>query len=160
MVGPMNLESLGSGTSFCASAPESGQWWSSQTKYNILGKFLGLPDPDQDTYERNTYNPLVRKVVVDPWHFGTEPNPDQEIRTTELQIRTRIRILLFSSKLSRCPVFSFYFLRVQLHQSSKIKTNNKKAETKVFFTFLLDDGKVRMRIQIRIRIRTNNDGSG
>jgi hypothetical protein len=46
----------------------------------------------------------------------------------------------------------FYFLKVHLNQSSKIKSHNKpqNSRNQFFLTFLLDDG----------RIRTNNDESG
>ncbi len=57
--------------------------------------------------------------IVDPWHFGT----DQGIHTTDLCIRIRIRILLFSSvtfkkptKIQFFPRFvAYYFLKVHLH---------------------------------------------
>jgi hypothetical protein len=82
----------------------------------------------------------------------------------------RTWILLFSAvafnKFQSISINKFFFLItvlfegiVHLHQSLKIKgykevTNDKAIEIQVFLTFLLDDGR------IRIRIRTYNDGSG
>ncbi len=99
--------------------------------------------------------------VVDPWHFGTEPDP--RIRTTDLWIR--IRILLFSSVAFKMPtkklVFFLGFLLMtfwrnctctSVFKDIKSWRSHKTVGIKVFLTFLLDDG--------RIRIRTNNDVSG
>ncbi len=56
--------------------------------------------------------------VVDPWHFGTDPNP--RIRTKNM-------------------FFFFYFLKVHLHQSSKIKSHKEvtkqTVQIKVFLTY-------------------------
>ncbi len=38
---------------------------------------------------------LVCAIVVDPWHFGTDPDP--RIRGSDQLIQIRLRILLFSS---------------------------------------------------------------
>ncbi len=68
----------------------------------------------------------------------------------------RIRILLLSSVTFKRPTKNFahkVLLKVHVPQSSKIKSH-KTVEIKVFLTFLLDDGR------IRIWIRTNNDESG
>ncbi len=66
-------------------------------------------------------------------------DPDPRLSTTDLLIR--IRILLFSSVADKQPTknmfFAYYFLKVHLHQSSKIKSQKKlqKEEIKVFLTF-------------------------
>ncbi len=79
-------------------------------------------------------------ISADPYHCVTDPDPDPA---------------LFRQWLSRCgqkiSFFAYYFLKVHLHQTSKIKSH-KTVEIKVFF-FLRDDGRILMRIQIRIRIR-------
>jgi hypothetical protein len=68
---------------------------------------------------------------MDLSYFDTDPDP--RIRTTDL----RNRILLFSSVVAKMPskrrcyfskFFADYFLKVHLHQSSKIKS--KKEVTK------------------------------
>jgi hypothetical protein len=62
--------------------------------------------------------PKVSTSVVDPLHFGTDPDP--WIHTNDLQIR----ILHFSSVADKMPkkvFFAFYFLKVHFNQSSKIK---------------------------------------
>ncbi len=81
--------------------------------------------------------------VVDPWHFGTDPDP--QIRTTDL----RMRILLFLSVTFK--FFYFLLFEYTLHQSSR-QNVIKQYKSRFFLLFLLDDG--------RIRIRTNIDGSG
>jgi hypothetical protein len=54
-------------------------------------------------------------------------NRDPQIRTTKLRIRLQIGILLFSSVAFKMSTnkssnfFAFYFLKVNLHQSSHIK---------------------------------------
>ncbi len=77
---------------------------------------------------------LLPGKVVDPRHFGTDPDP--RIRTTDC----RILILPYTSVASKIPnkivllsVFAFSFLKVHLHQSLKIKT------------FLLDNSRIRIR---------------
>jgi hypothetical protein len=87
---------------------------------------------------------------VDPWHFGRNPDP---------QIRTN---LLSSSGAGKMPtknkfyfifrVILLYFLKLYLHQSSKIKSHEIKKPAVEINGFLLFDG--------RIRIRTNNEESG
>jgi hypothetical protein len=98
--------------------------------------------------------------VVDPWHFGTDPDqrhfgtdPDQRIRTTDL----RIRILLFSSVTFKMTTQIFFSLSlfggVNLHHSSKI--SHKTIEIKVFLTNSLDDGRIRIQSRSggNVRIR-------
>ncbi len=48
-------------------------------------------------------------------------------------------------------IFAYYFLKVHLHHSAKIK-NHKEVEIKVFLTIFvsLDDGRIRIQIWIRI----------
>jgi hypothetical protein len=48
----------------------------------------------------------LKTIVVDPWHFGTDPHP--WIRTTDI----RIRILLFSSVADKMPTKTKFFSRV------------------------------------------------
>ncbi len=101
--------------------------------------------------------------VVNLWHFGTDPDP--RIRTTDLWIRIRIHILLFSSvaiKMSTknkflSKFFAYYLLKVHLNQSSKMKNHKKlqNSRNRVFsYFFLFDNGR------IRIQAQTNNDGPG
>jgi hypothetical protein len=87
--------------------------------------------------------------VVDPCHFGTDPDP--RIRTTESRIRNWI--LLFSLVAFKMTTknkffriyFVFYSLKVRLHQSSKIlkshEGSHKTVEFKVFRTFFACDGE-------------------
>jgi hypothetical protein len=58
--------------------------------------------------------------VVDPWHFGTDP--DQRIRVSDKWIR----ILLFSSLTFKTQNFSaYYFLKLHLHHLSKTKSHKE-----------------------------------
>jgi hypothetical protein len=110
-------------------------------------------------------------AVLCPFHFGTDPDPDPRIRTTYLRSRTRtrsilllVRILLFSSLPDKMPTknnfffqrfLAYYFLKVHLHQFSKIKVK-KKSQNSInedfSYFFLLVNG--------RIRIHKKNNGSG
>ncbi len=82
--------------------------------------------------------------VVDPWHFGTGPDP--RIRTKDIQIRIRIWILLFWLWLTRCQqkkVFFQVFLLItfwstftSVFKDKKSKRHYKIVEVKVFLTFL------------------------
>jgi ABC-type uncharacterized transport system permease subunit len=77
-------------------------------------------------------------------------------------ILVRIRICLFLQRLTRCQQImfflsfsAFYFLKVHLHKSSKIKSQKevkKMSKSRFLLLFWFVDG--------RIRIRINNDGSG
>ncbi len=82
--------------------------------------------------------------------FGTDPDadPDPGIFTLDLRIRIRIWIQLFSPVTSKMPTknkfflicFSYYFLQVNLHQSSKDEKSVKShytAEIKVFIYFFV-----------------------
>ncbi len=92
--------------------------------------------------------------VVEPGHFGIDPG--SLIRTTDLRIQIRIRILRFRQWLTRCQQkicffqgsFAYYFLKVHLHPSQR---SHKIEEIKVFLTFflLIDE-------RIQILIRSNN----
>ncbi len=119
---------------------------------------------------RNSLN--TKSSVVDPWHFGTDP--DQGIRTTDFRIR--IRLLLFSSVADKMPTkkkFSnffclpYYFLKVHLHQSSNIKKVKKRSHKIVEIKGFLTSSGSRSRSIIictdpdpggpsRIRIRIHN----
>jgi hypothetical protein len=89
----------------------------------------------------------VSSSVVDSCFFATDPDP--RIRITDLRIR--IRLLLFSSMADNMPTkisffqifFAYYFSKVHLHQSSKIKVkkakNGRKYKSRFFFIFLLVD---------------------
>jgi hypothetical protein len=81
--------------------------------------------------------------VVDPWHFGMDQSPVSRIPVTDL----RIRIRLFSSVAFKMPTkisfflsfFAYYFLKVHLHQSPKIKKSNSRSQG--FSYFFLRDNK-------------------
>jgi hypothetical protein len=84
--------------------------------FKITNKFILLPS------------------VVDPWHFGTDP--DLRIRTSDF----RIRFLLFTL--------------TSVFKDKKSKRSRKKGKIKVFLTFLLVDGRIRIRTKYwRIRIQ-------
>ncbi len=99
---------------------------------------LGLPrQPQGGSFAQTRWTDLERRVsildqlffansVVDPWPFGTDPDP--WALTTDL----RVGILLFRLYLQNANkkyffvfkvFFALYFLKVHLHQSSKIKSH-------------------------------------
>ncbi len=114
-----------------------------------------------------------KSSVMDQWHFGTG------IRNTDLRIR--IRFLPFSSVADKQPTknkflksfFAYYFSKVHLHQSSKIKSQRelKKEEIKVFLTFFgllevsesvqnnygTESGRSKNTRILRIRIRSTEE---
>ncbi len=82
------------------------------------------------------------------WHFGTDPNP--RISAFDHWIRSRLRVLLFSSFSFKTPTKNYfflgfsdhYFLKVTLNHSSKIKNHievAKQYESWFSTLFLLDD---------------------
>jgi hypothetical protein len=80
--------------------------------------------------------PKVSTSVVDPLHFGTDPDP--WIHTTDL----RIRILLFLSVADMMPIKFFCFLLFEGTFTSVVKDKMSKrshkilvVEIKVFLTF-------------------------
>jgi hypothetical protein len=99
--------------------------------------------------------------VVDPWHF-VPTHPDPRIRTTDLRIRIRLRILLFSSVLFKMGLiicFAYYLLKVHLRQSSKIRSHKKSQNSRKEEGFLL--GRIRIRIRVApktYQIRIHNTG--
>jgi hypothetical protein len=48
--------------------------------------------------------------LVDPLHFGTDPDPDPRICRTDLRIRVLLEILLFSSVTFKMPTINNFFL--------------------------------------------------
>ncbi len=104
----------------------------------------------------------VRNSVPDTWHIGTDPylwltDPDPA-PDPALFARDLLDAKVFFSRF-----FSFYFLKVHLHHSSKIKSHKevtKRVEIKAFLFYLLDDGRIRIRIQgpKNLRIRFRNTG--
>ncbi len=86
------------------------------------------------------YCPGIDTSVADPWHFGTDPDPDPAIFAIDLQEANKK--LFFSS-------FSpYYFLKLQLHNFSKIKDHKevtKQQESRFFLSFLLDDRRIWIR---------------
>jgi hypothetical protein len=68
--------------------------------------------------------------VVDPWRFGTDPDP--RIRTTHGSAGSRFGS---TSCFFHQWFFVYYFLKVCLHQSSKIKSH-KTVAINVFLTFI------------------------
>jgi hypothetical protein len=48
--------------------------------------------------------------VVDPWHFGKDPDPDLRIFASDQWIRIRFRILVFSSLTFKTPTKNYVFL--------------------------------------------------
>ncbi len=104
----------------------------------------------------------VKFSVGDPSHFRTDPDPrihtipdpDPAIFVSDLQgwqLKKLIFLLSF---------FVYYFLRLHLHNFSKIKSHKevpKQEEWRFSLLFLLDDRRSRIRIReahsIRIRIR-------
>ncbi len=76
---------------------------------------------------------------MDPWHFGTDLDP--RIRTTDLWIRKRIRILLFSSVADKMPTENFFLLLItfsgtftSVFNDKKSKGSHKIVEIRVFLT--------------------------
>jgi hypothetical protein len=77
-----------------------------------------------------------QKLFFSVVYFGTDPDPDQRIRTTDLQIQ--IRILLFSSVIFKMPtkifflqsLFAHYFLKVHLLLSLMIKSHEEVIKQK------------------------------
>jgi hypothetical protein len=105
---------------------------------------------------------LATNSVVDPCIFGTDPDP--RIHTTDLRIRIRFWILLFSSVADKMPTNNKVFLfkdilniTVLIEGSftsffiDKKSKSLKIVETKFFLLFWLVDG----RIQVRIRKYTD-----
>ncbi len=85
---------------------------------------------------------ILNQYVVDPWHFGTDPDP--RIRTPVLWVRIRIRIVPFSSVGDKMPTNKFFclfvfegyiFTSVFTFRDKKSKRSHKKVEIKVFLTF-------------------------
>ncbi len=88
----------------------------------------------------------ITASVVDPWHFGTDPDP--RIRASGQWIRIRLRILLFSSltfkalteNLFLFKISAYYFLKVHLQYILFLglklikKAQNKTVGIKVFLT--------------------------
>jgi hypothetical protein len=85
---------------------------------------------------------MVFTSGADPWHFGVDPDPDPRTHASDW---IRIRILLFSSLTFKTPTknyffkgFSaYYFLKVHLHNFSKLKKSKRSPKTlgiKVFLT--------------------------
>jgi hypothetical protein len=98
--------------------------------------------------------------VVNLWHFRMDPDP--RIHSSDLRIR--IRIILCSSVADKQPTknkfflrsfFAYYFLKLHLHQSSKMKKSKRsyqKGDHGFFFLFcLLMEGSGSVQ---------SNDGSG
>ncbi len=100
------------------------------------------------------YQLSLSNSVVDPWHFGTDtnPNPDPRICTIDLLIRIRIRILLFRQWLTRCQrkVYLFFkvfllitfwrymsFTSVFIHKKSKRSHQNSRNQGFSYFICLL-----------------------
>ncbi len=74
------------------------------------------------------------------------PAPDPALFISDLQDANKQTN--FTNKKFFLNFFTFYFLKVHLHHSSKIKKDIKKSqkvEIKVFLLFLLDDGRIRIR---------------
>ncbi len=96
---------------------------------------------------------ILKSSVADPWHFGTNPDPDLRIRTSDLRIRIqsrlriRFQILLFSSVTFKMAATAKFFCLLRTFWSNiYIILKNKKSESghktvgiKVFLTVLLDD---------------------
>jgi hypothetical protein len=66
--------------------------------------------------------PVSITSIIDPWHFGKDPDP--RIRTTDIRIRLWIRILLFTSVAAKMPkklklgVFFSKFLSLLLFEDT------------------------------------------
>ncbi len=106
---------------------------------------------------------------VDPWHFDTVSDRDLWIRTTDLQIPIRIRILLFSSVADKMPTKNYFFPK-DTFTSAFIDKKKKRCHNVVSRVFLLfcllmellvsgsvqnNDGSVSGRLK-NIRIRIHN----
>ncbi len=91
--------------------------------------------------------------VSDLWRFDVDPDP--RIHATGL----RIRILLFPSVAVKIPIkklfLCFCILRIftPVFKDNKLLRSQNTVETKVFFNFLLVDGRIR----IRSKIMTDSD---
>jgi hypothetical protein len=94
-----------------------------------------------------------RSTVKDSWHFG--PDPDPRIRTTDFRIRTPDPSdkVPTRNKFSKSFVFACYgtfegtFTSVFIDKSQK--RSHRKVEIRFFPTFLLINGRIRIRIRIR-----------
>ncbi len=93
--------------------------------------------------------------VVERWHFGTDPDPHpwltdpDPVPDPEPDPAPALLVIAFKI-LTKSKFFYHYFLKVYLHQSSKIKTkqswrSHKTVEIMVFHTFFLADGRIRIR---------------
>jgi hypothetical protein len=93
--------------------------------------------------------PYFTELDLDPWNH-----------TTDLQIQIRIWDLIFSSVAFKMPTenrffpqfFPYFFLRVRLYQSLKIKSykevTNSRNQGFSSLLFLLDNERIRILIQI------------
>jgi len=67
---------------------------------------------------------MLRSSVVDPWHFGTDPDPHHWLTDPDPAPDPVLFVSGFQdvnkNKLFS-KLFAYFFLQVDLHQSSKIK---------------------------------------
>ncbi len=87
----------------------------------------------------------IGTIVVDPWHFATDPDP--RIRSTDLRIRIRIRVLFFSTVDDKMPtaflLITFWRYIYISFQFSYIKTqkdvkNSRNQGFSYFFCLLME----------------------
>ncbi len=124
---------------------------------------IRIPIPESILFQIHS-NPYMKyhfTSVVDPWHFGTDPDP---------RIRSPypwLRLLLIPSVTFKMPtkkVFFLHFLKVHSHHSSKIKShkrskNSKKQGFSYWYFCLMMEGSWSVFICTEVQKHTKTSGS-
>ncbi len=86
---------------------------------------MGNRSPRKGTGKGKKCMCKIKFSVADPWHFGTDQDPDPRICISDQRIRIQLRTLLFFQRF-----FDYYVLNLHLHLFSKIKSQKESQNSR------------------------------